>query len=219
MNGPHDMGGMQCYGAVEPEADEPIFHGEWEKKAMAMTVAMGFTGEWNIDISRFERESLPPDFYLTKSYYQIWLAGLQNLMVKRGMVSADELASGRKIEPAKAVKRVVAAQDVPAVLAKGGPVEREASSKPEFSVGDRVQTLVINPKGHTRLPRYARGKIGTVMIVHGCHVFPDTNAKGEGEYPQWLYSISFDAQSLFGTDAEVGNVVNVDCWEPYLDRA
>ncbi len=212
------MGGMQCYGPVRPETNEPLFHGEWEKKAMAMTVAMGFTGAWNIDVSRSERESLPPDFYLSKSYYQIWIAGLQNLMLKRGMVTEEELASGVKIERAKEVKRVVPASEVPAVLAKGGPVDRDPTGPAQFSIGDRVRTLPLNPRGHTRLPRYVRDKVGMIVCVHGCHVFPDSNAAGEGENPQWLYCVSFDAQDLFGPDAEAGNTVNVDCWEPYLER-
>ena len=97
MNGQHDMGGMQCYGPVEPEKDEPIFHADWEKRALAMTVGMGFSGKWNLDVSRFNRESLPSEFYLTKSYYQIWLAGLQNLMLQRDMVTQSELETGKLI--------------------------------------------------------------------------------------------------------------------------
>lgn len=212
------MGGMQCFGAVEAEVDEPVFHGDWEKRALALTVAMGFTGMWNLDISRHARESLAPDFYLSKSYYQIWLAGLQNLMLERGMISEEELGDGQLRQPGLDVKRVVAGADMPAALAAGGPVSRETETKPAFSVGDRVTTLNINPSSHTRLPRYARGKTGTIAVVHGCHVFPDSNAKSEGENPQWLYAVSFDGSELFGPDAEAGTVVTLDCWEPYLER-
>ncbi|MEM8651185.1 MAG: nitrile hydratase subunit beta, partial [Pseudomonadota bacterium] len=176
MNGPHDMGGMQCYGPVIPEENEPIFHADWEKRALALTVGMGFAGQWNLDISRFARESLPPEFYLTKSYYQIWIAGLQKLMLERGMVNEDEIADGKLSEPGIPVKSVVSAEEMPAALAAGGPVEREASGTASFKVGDQVRTLKINPSGHTRLPRYARGVEGRIAEIHGCHVFPDSNA-------------------------------------------
>lgn len=219
MNGPHDMGGMQCYGPVMPETDEPVFHAEWEKKALALTVGVGFAGKWNLDASRFARESLPPEFYLSKSYYQIWIAGLQNLMLEREMVTEEELASGKKEIPAIETRPVITPDKMSGALAAGGPTERETNSDPTFSVGDRVRTLNINPKGHTRLPRYTRGKLGVVASVHGCHVFPDSNSRGDGENPKWLYSIEFDAQELFGQNASANDVVMVDCWEPYLERA
>lgn len=219
MNGPHDMGGMQCYGPVEPEAGEPIFHSDWEKRALAMTVGMGFCGQWNLDVSRFNRESLPADFYLTKSYYQIWLAGLQNLMLQRDMVTPSELETGKLEIKGVDVKRVMSAKDMPAALLAGAPVSREATVEPGFGIGEQVRTLNINPQGHTRLPRYVRGKVGQIVSIQGHHVFPDINAKGEGENPEWLYSVSFDAQELFGDEAESGNKVMVDCWGSYLEHA
>ncbi|MGI9350746.1 MAG: nitrile hydratase subunit beta [Rhizobiaceae bacterium] len=216
MNGLHDMGGMQCYGPVIAEKDEPVFHADWEKRALAVTVGMGFCGLWNLDASRFSRESLPPDFYLTKSYYQLWIAGLQRLMLERGMVTEAEIESGKLDVPAIEVKRRVSAQEMPMALAAGGPVERDSETNPAFEVGEVVKTVNINPLGHTRLPSYARGKTGEIVLVHGCHVFPDANARGEGENPNWLYAVAFDAVELFGNDAEPGNKVMVDCWEPYL---
>lgn len=217
MNGPHDMGGMQCFGPVVPEADEPLFHGEWEKKAMALTVAMGFTGMWNIDQSRFARESLPPVQYLSSTYYQIWLSALENLMLERGMVTADELAEGKLHVPAVETKRTVPDRAaMRAGLARGGPTERVANSKPRFAIGDRVMTLNLNPAGHTRLPRYARGKTGMIAQVNGCHAFPDSNAAGGGENPQWLYTVVFSAQELFGQGR---HEVTIDCFEPYLEPA
>ena len=214
MNGPHDMGGMQCYGPVKPEVDEPLFHGEWEKKAMALTVGMGFTGMWNIDASRFKRESLPPVQYLSSSYYQIWLAALEQLMLERAMVTAEELATGKMRVPPAAVKRDVPDRKaVAAGLLKGGPTAREAVSAAAFLIGDRVRTISDHPTGHTRLPRYARGKKGVIVHVNGAHVFPDSNARGEGENPQWLYTVEFSARELFGAGS---HSVRVDCWEPYL---
>lgn len=219
MNGPHDMGGMQCYGPVEPEKDEPVFHGDWEKRALAITVGMGFAGKWNLDISRFARESLPPDFYLTKTYYQIWLAGLQKLMLERDMITPTELKSGKLEIPGVEVARVVSAEEMPAALAAGAPVSRDAMLEPGFAIGEKVRAININPQGHTRLPRYVRGKIGEIASVQGCHVFPDSNAKSEGENPQWLYSVAFEGQELFGIDAEEGNTIMVDCWGSYLEHA
>ena len=216
MNGPHDMGGMQCYGPVEPEADEPVFHGEWEKRALAITVAMGGTGMWNLDQSRFARESLPPVTYLSSSYYQIWLSGLESLMKSRGMVSDTELASGKPEIPAVETKRPVADRAaMKAILATGGPVSREVAGEPAFKPGDTVVTRNTHPAGHTRLPRYVRGKLGIVERVNGVHVYPDSNGAGEGEDPQWLYTVRFEASDLFGPSA--GHAVYVDCWEPYLE--
>lgn len=222
MNGPHDMGGMQCFGPVVPEADEPVFHGEWEKKALALTVAMGFSGMWNIDQSRFARESLPPAQYLSSTYYQIWLAALERLMAERGMVEEAELVQGRVLVPPVEPRRPVPDRDaMRAGLARGGPTLRDADRPARFAPGDMVTTLNRHPPGHTRLPRYARGKSGRVIHVNGCHVFPDTNAllegaAGAGENPQWLYTVVFRAADLFGTG---DHEVTVDCFEPYLEPA
>ena len=216
MNGPHDMGGMQCYGPVMREADEPLFHGEWEKRALAITVAMGGTGMWNLDQSRFARESLPPITYLSSTYYQIWLAALESLMKARGMVNDAELASGRLEIPAVETKRAAPHRaGMKAALAAGGPVSREASVDPAFKPGDAIITRNTHPAGHTRLPRYARGKPGVIAAVQGFHVFPDSNAGGQGEDPHWLYSVAFRAEDLFGSGS---HEVLIDCWEPYLER-
>ncbi len=180
---------------------------------------MGFAGKWNLDISRFARESLPPDFYLTKSYYQIWIAGLQKLMLERGMITESELQSGHVEVPGIEVNRVVNAEEMPLALAAGGPVDRDAILEPGFNAGEQVRALNINPQGHTRLPRYVRGKVGEIVSVQGCHVFPDSNAKSEGENPEWLYSVAFQSHELFGVDAEESNIVMLDCWGAYLEHA
>ncbi len=216
MNGPHDMGGMQCYGPINPEIDEPLFHGEWEKKAMALTVAMGFTGMWNIDASRFCRESLPPVQYLSSSYYQIWLAALERLMLEREMITPQELEEGAAITaPIETVRDAPDQVRAAIILKTGGPTSREFDGKPKFSIGDGVRTSSDHPASHTRLPRYARGKVGTVLHINGAHVFPDTNAKGEGENPQPLYTVEFTSQELFGSGS---HSVTLDLWEPYLSH-
>jgi nitrile hydratase len=215
MNGPHDMGGMQCYGPVRPEADEPVFHAEWEKRALALTVAMGATGAWNIDRSRHARERIEPARYLASSYYEIWIAGLETLLTEAGLATEAELESGRVAVPGKPLRKVAGAAAMAAVLAKGGPADRAPQGKPKFRAGDSVRTANLNPPGHTRLPRYARDKEGVIETVGGFHVFPDSNAHSKGEAPQWLYTVRFEAGDLFGAGAD--HQVHLDCWESYLE--
>ncbi|MEO0329579.1 MAG: nitrile hydratase subunit beta [Pseudomonadota bacterium] len=218
MNGPHDMGGMQCYGAVEREENEPLFHADWEARALAITVASGFCGQWNIDISRHARETLPPEFYLTKSYYQIWIAGLEKLLQQYGMAMPDEIATGQVQTAGLNTAKRMNAENMPAALAKGAPVDRKIDGSPQFMQGETVHTRNLNPSGHCRLPRYARDKTGVILTVQGAHVFPDTNANEKGESPQWLYSVGFQSTELFGEAADERDMVMVDCWEPYLEK-
>jgi nitrile hydratase len=220
MNGAQDLGGMMGFGPVLPEPDEPPFHGEWEKCALAVTLAAGWLGEWNIDTSRHARESIPPPRYLTSTYYEIWLEGLTRLLAARGLVAEDEIQAGHALHATPPTRRPAPpAEAVPAILARGGPCDRPETTPARFSPGDRVRTLNIHPTGHTRLPRYARGKVGRIEHVHGVHVFPDTNAHGRGENPQWLYGVVFEAGELWGPQAEAGSTIHVDCWEPYLEPA
>lgn len=213
------MGGMQDFGPVVPEPDEPVFHSEWERRAFALTLAMAAPGGWNIDMSRHARESLPPARYLSSSYYQIWLAGIETLMAERGLVTPGEIESGIVSAPPKAVERILAAEAVATVLGKGGPADRPAPAPARFAAGDRVRARNIHPEGHTRLPRYVRAHAGAIARVHGCHIFPDAHAHGLGERPQWLYSVRFAARELWGGDAAPGDTVHVDLWEPYLEPA
>jgi nitrile hydratase beta subunit len=219
MNGAQDMGGVDGFGPVRPEADEPVFHSEWERRAFALTLAMATPGGWNIDMSRFARENRSPANYLSKSYYQVWLAGLEQLMEERGLVSRKEIESGGVMLPRKPDVRVLSSENVAAVLRRGGPTERGATAKALFAVGDRVRAKNIHPQGHTRLPRYVRGHVGVIDRLHGCHVFPDSNAHGKGENPQWLYTVRFTGRELWGERADATSVVSVDAWESYLERA
>jgi nitrile hydratase len=219
MDGAHDMGGVSGFGPVQPEPDEPVFHAEWERRAFALTLAMGMPGGWNIDMSRFAREDRPPQDYLGKSYYQIWLAGLERLMLERSLVSAGEIEAGHMLDPAKPVTRILTAEGVAATLHRGGPTEREIDKPALFMVGDRVRTKTIHPPTHTRLPRYARGRSGIIERIHGAHVLPDSNAHGAGEHPQWLYTVTFEGPELWGADAEPDSRISIDAWEPYLEPA
>jgi nitrile hydratase beta subunit len=219
MNGGQDLGGQMGFGPVQPEPNEPIFHGEWEKRVLALNVAAGAMGQWSIDESRHARESIPPADYLSFSYYQIWLAGLQGLLVRHGFISEHELAEGKAIETPRQPKRVLKGEDVAGVLRRGFPYEREPKAQPAFSVGDAVRTIVMHPQHHTRLPRYARGKTGIVERVSGCHVFPDTGAHGAPETAQWLYTVVFTGPELWGRDADPATSVSIEAWESYLEPA
>jgi nitrile hydratase subunit beta len=219
VNGAHDIGGAHGFGPVEPEPGEPVFHADWERRAFALTVAMGMTGEWNLDESRFAREDRPPADYLGRTYYEIWLGGLERQLADRGLVAPEEIAAGRSLQPARPVKRTLAAVDVAPTLGRGGPTTREPPRPARFAPGDRVRAVNIHPEGHTRLPRYVRGRVGTVELVHGCHVFSDAHARGNGEDPQWLYAVRFDGRELWGPDADPASAVSVDAFEPYLEPA
>jgi len=220
MNGAQDLGGMMGFGPVVAEKNEPIFHGDWEKRALGVTLCCGALGEWNIDVSRHARETLHPADYLASSYYEIWTKGLLKLLAARGLVSAEEMAAGHSLGAAKTPARPpLKAADVPARLAAGGPCDRPLERAPLFKAGDRVRTRNFHPTGHTRLPRYARGKAGVIENRQGSFVYPDTNAHGKGEDPQWIYSVVFSGTELWGPDADPALSVAIDCWEPYLERA
>lgn len=222
MNGLHDMGGMHGYGPVRPEPNEPAFHAEWEKRALALTLAMGATGEWNIDMSRATRESLPPLQYLSSSYYEIWLAALERLLRQRGLAFTDEIAAGHALHAAKPVARRLTAQDVPAALARGTPAGREVATPARFAVGQRVRMRNLHPGGHTRLPRYVRGRIGEIEAARGAFVFPDVHAHPSApdrfdEAPQWLYTVRFEGTELWGEGSDPQLAVSVDAWESYME--
>jgi nitrile hydratase len=219
MDGAHDMGGVAWSGPVQPEPNEPPFHAEWERRAFALTLAMAMPGGWNIDMSRFAREDRPPQEYLSKSYFEIWLAGLERLMLARNLVASDEIEAAKPLHPAKPVAKTLTPKGVAGMLHRGGPTERKATSPALFSTGDRVRTKMIHPPTHTRLPRYVRGHVGAVERVVGFHVFPDSNAIGGGENPQWLYTVTFDGRELWGEDSDPNLKISVDAWEPYLDPA
>jgi nitrile hydratase subunit beta len=216
VNGVHDMGGMHGFGQVEPEPDEPVFHARWESRVLAMVRAMGCTGAFNIDMSRYSREALPPAVYLASSYYRRWQLALENLLRQHGLVGADELAAGRALHPGKTLPRRLAAADYDRALSRSA-YDRPARAPARFKVGDRVRMRNIHPATHTRLPRYVRGHAGTIDRVRGCHVFPDAAALGDGETAHWLYAVAFDSRELWGDGADPTVRVSVEAWEPYLE--
>ena len=217
MNGVHDMGGMDGFGKVEPEPNEPTFHEAWEGRVLAMVRAMGAAGAYNIDTSRFYREALPPHIYLASSYYRKWLLGLEDNLRDKGFVTASELAAGHAKEPAKPLKNgKLRSEDVERIMVRG-QFERPAPAPAKFAPGDRVRTKNIHPATHTRLPRYTRGHVGVVERILGCQVFPDSAAMELGENPQWLYNVVFDGAELWGPGADPTVKISIDAFEPYLE--
>jgi nitrile hydratase len=216
MNGVHDMGGMDCFGPVQPEANEPVFHAPWEGRVFAFTRAMGYTGTWVIDHSRAAHERLAPHIYLGVSYYKKWALGFQSLLLAHGLVGQDELDAGRSLRPGKALKRTLKAEIVPNTLQRGS-FSREPQAPARFAVGDHVRARNWHPTGATRLPRYVRGHVGTIERIEGCHAYPDSIVAGKGDDPQWLYTLVFDGTELWGPDSDPTLKVSIDAFEPYLE--
>ncbi len=219
MNGPHDLGGQMGFGPVAPEPNEPYFHAEWEKRALGIVLSCGAFGAWTIDESRHARENIAPSAYLAASYYEIWIRALETLLERHGFVTGDEIDAGHKLSDGAAPRRILKADMVAGVLARGGPCDRPVDRAPRFAVGEKVRTRNFNPQTHTRLPRYARAKMGVVEAVQGSYVFPDDNAHGKGENPQWVYTVVFTGDEIWGEGADPSLSVSIDAWESYLEPA
>ena len=218
MDGIHDMGGMHGFGKVEPEAKEPVFHAAWEGRCLALNRATGTLGVWTLDESRASIEALPPEIYLSASYYGKWALGLEHRMIEYGLAGADEIAAGHALRPANPLAHKFTTADLPRTLTRGS-YGRTPQTAARFKPGDRVRTKNIHPATHTRLPRYARGRVGVVETVRGCHVFPDSVAVGAGENPQWLYTVLFDGRELWGENTDPTLKVSIEAFEPYLEAA
>jgi nitrile hydratase beta subunit len=225
MNGAHDLGGMHGFGPVVAEPDEPVFHAAWERRAFGLTLAMGAWRRWNLDMSRSAREQMPPAEYLATSYYEHWMFGLERLLVEHGLVSPDELARVQRGEltpsgePASVKDGALRPDSVPRTLRNRRAARLDDAVAPRFRVGQAVRARNLHPLGHTRLPRYVRGRCGLVAIDHGVFIFPDTHAAGEGTKPQHVYSVQFAARELWGPDALARDSVYVDLWDDYLESA
>jgi nitrile hydratase subunit beta len=218
MDGVHDMGGMDGFGKVEVEQNEPVFHAPWEGRVLAMQRAMGYAGAWHIDHSRFAEERLPPNTYLSVSYYQRWALGLEKNVIERGLVTPEELKTGHAATPGKTLRRKLTTSVVQDGLTRPS-FFRQQQGPALFKSGDRIRTRNIHPVTHTRLPRYARGKLGVVELCQGCHMYPDSVAIDQGNNPQWLYTVVFEGRELWGTDSDPTLKVSIDAFEPYLDPA
>jgi nitrile hydratase beta subunit len=223
VNGLHDVGGMHGFGPVRPEPDEPVFHHEWEKRVLALHVGLGLAGSWTLDEYRHARETLPPADILMASYSETVLAAVERLATTHGLVTADELAAGRALgadgPPPRPLRplRPLRPDTVADIVRRGNPSVRDLPRPARFGIGDPVRAKNVHPVTHTRLPRYARGHSGVITAVHGCHAVPDTRAHGDGDDPQWLYTVRFPASELWGPDADPTLSVSIDAFEPYLE--
>ncbi|MBS27910.1 MAG: nitrile hydratase subunit beta [Alphaproteobacteria bacterium] len=219
MDSVHDLGGVEGFGPVPVEQDEPVFHHDWESRVLAMRVLMGFWGKWNIDANRHSLERLPPAEYLSLSYYEKWAAGLVNISVEKGLITRDEVAAGRPDPAAGKQTPPVDPKGLLSFMPKGRPSARDIEATAAFAVGDQVRTARNMHSGHTRLPRYMRDRVGEVVLRHGVHVLPDVSATLTADAPEHLYAVRFDARELWGDDADVNHTVTADLWESYLAPA
>jgi nitrile hydratase len=220
MNGVHDMGGMHGMGPMGEEKNEPVFHAPWEGRVYAMTRVMRAGGKkQNLDNSRHQLELLPPAEYLSMSYYERWFARFVERLLKNAVITRAELDDGHASPDSPKANPAVTAEMIPAMVARGNSARRDAAVSPRFKVGQHVRARNIHPTGHTRLPRYARGKAGVIVRDHGVFVFPDTNADFLGENPQHVYSVRFAARELWGDAASPLDSVHLDMWDDYLERA
>jgi hypothetical protein len=199
MNGAHDLGGMMGFGRIAAPVTEPVFHEKWEGRLAALMMTV--PGDWSIDEGRAACESMHPAKYLKTSYYEHWLHGLESLLKKYTPDSASAMRPA-DIWPALTARRSYA---------------RDVQAPAAFAIGQKVRVKIMNPMTHTRAPRYVRGHTGDVVKIHGAHVFPDSNAQGLGENPQWLYTVRFTAKELWGHANN--DTVTLDLWEPYLEPA
>ena len=217
MNGGQDLGGAHGFGPVLRESDEPVFHHPWERRAFAVTLALGMLGRWNIDMSRYYRENRHPVDYLSSTYYEIWLKGVERLAVDRGLISEQELKSGRGLSPRDPALVPPDAARARELLVKSVGAKLNVPVAAHFAPGDRVRVKNLHPVTHTRMPRYCRGKAGVIANDHGVYVFPDTHALGLGPKPQHCYSVRFTAQELWGEPRR--DAVYIDLWDDYLEEA
>jgi len=212
-----DLGGRRDFGPVVQDAQHSTFHADWESRVLALSLAMGATGCWTLDMFRAVRETLPD--YLQLSYYEIWLRGLEEILVAKGLVTAEELAAGQARPPPQPIGGILAADQVAARLARGSPTQRTVTEPARYRLGQRVITREAPVDHHTRLPAYLRGRTGIIERIHGAHVFADSHARDLGEDPQWLYTVVFEGRELWGSDAAPGHRVSFDAWQPYLEPA
>jgi nitrile hydratase len=217
----HDMGGRFGDGPVVKDPEGEIFHEPWHGRALALTLASGALGQWNLDYSRHARERLAPMDYTAFSYYEKWMGGLATLLVETGVVTRDELAGTEEPTSSDLAEKRLRSENVAAVLAKGGPVDRPSNITAKFEPGDivRVRQHAENEKvsgGHTRLPSYAAGATGRVLRLHGHHILPDSNAHGTGEAPEPLYAVVFAASELWEHPEHPSDEVVIDMWQSYL---
>jgi nitrile hydratase len=218
VNGVHDLGGMQGMGPIPYEKDEPVFHEPWEGRVYALSRALRAWRLWTLDHSRQSIERLPQDDYLHMRYYERWFASSLHLALTHAMITEEEVRTGRAAPGSTRATPALDATRAAATPSRGMPSAVDPAIKPRFRVDQRVHTRNLNPAGHTRLPRYARDKQGTIVRDHGVYSFPDTVAQDLGEKRQHLYAVRFTARELWGDTAPARDTVHLDLFEDYLER-
>lgn len=216
MNSVHDLGGMQNFGPVDIENSEQVFHARWEGRVLGLQRAILSLGVWNIDVFRYQQECVRPSDYLSWSYYERWARTLAITAIEKGLISEDELSS-EEVEPGNSeyLSRRLTQHTVGRAFVRGN-FECQGTASPKFEIGDRVQTKDLNPIGHTRIPRYARGRNGVIVAIRGRHVFPDDMVALGVENGHWLYTVEFSGVELWGDKSEPSLIVSIDAFEPYL---
>jgi len=223
MNGVHDMGGMHGFGSIPREENDRVFHAPWEGRMFGMLLAMGSHGVHDPDGLRSALERLEPSQYLTLSYFERWLQTTEKALQAKGLITIEELDRRMK-DFSEAPGTSLSRREDPALngrlmkaVRKRSPSNRESGISPRFQVGDSIAVRNIHPQGHTRLPRYVRGKRGSIARFHGIHDFHDVLPEGESARPQPVYSVRFEAHELWGESAEANGIVNIDMWESYIN--
>ncbi len=213
---------MHGFGRVPVEASTP-FHAAWELRVAAIMLGLLRRGLYNLDSFRHGIETMAPAHYLRASYFERWRTSVEQNLIRSGALSPAELDERRRaLEQGtvpSAPRQSPRVAEVPDSLGQRPSFVRELEASPRFRSGDRIRTRNLNPSGHTRLPGYARGKRGRIDRVYPGFVFPDTNAHGQGENPQYLYNVRFEASELWGDAAEPASSVAIDLFESYLEAA
>ncbi len=217
MNGIHDMGGMTVFGPVKYETNEPVFHQDWERRVFALNMAvLGVLGP--VDRFRHAIERMNPVDYLETSYYEHWLAAIEMLAKELAVLSDEEIATGIVKSAQPPPQPPPDGEMIELIVKTGMPATRDSGRQdPHFNVGDKVRARNHNPHGHTRLPRYVRGRVGIIEQIYGTHAFPDTAAHDQGENPQPLYNVRFTASELWGPAQARQDNLRIDLWEDYLE--
>lgn len=208
MDGIHDLGGMDGFGEIGVEHNEPVFHSEWEGQAFALNIiAIGLLQKYNVDEYRHSLERMNPLDYLNASYYERVLTGVASLMIEKDVISEAELSS-----------QVSGTYPLSRANAKVEDSVRTPQEFAKFSVGDPVRVGDIHTAGHTRMPSYVRGKNGIVIHVAPRFSFPDNAAHKNSFRKEHTYHVMFTHSELWNDGDSNTDTIVVDLWESYLEE-
>ncbi len=216
MDGPHDLGGKEGFGPIVTDEPDVPFHHEWEGRMWGISRSSGAPGV-TIDWWRHVRELIDPVDYLSRPYFDSWAQTELATYIHAGVITLDEVKSGRSASRKERTAKTISAADAIAFDgASRADFARTIEAAPRFAPGDKVLTKPFTQTHHTRLPAYARGKPGTVHAHHGAHVFADENAKGN-DVAQHIYSVVFEAKDLWPEAGSRRDRIFLDLWESYLE--